>query len=155
MYAEHMSTQQDTTRRVIVYLATLERGERTRQEVHNGSDQVGINTYADFESGKRWPRSKSLRGIEHILGWKLGIIDQVLASGVDPNSLELAHMRGQKSLGESKVSIQDFSDAEYFEDLPRRIRSLEQLRKTVSQDQYTVAASQDLGGVELDQIEDA
>lgn len=148
-----MSTQLNATRDAIRHLSTRERGDRSRQEVHGGSDKVGINTYADFESGKRWPRAKSLRGIESILGWKQGAIDEALASGLAPGDLGLAHMRGEKSFTSTKAKIQDFSNEEFFADLPRRLKEIENLVHKL--ETYTFAASDDLGGVAPDQIEDS
>lgn len=147
-----MSTQLDTTQRKIVALSKLQRGHRTRKDIFGDEDRIGFNTYANFEAGESWPRSRNMRVIEEILGWKPGIIDEVMASEMPAGDLTLAHMNGVQPL-RGGASIRDFSDAEYFADLPRRINRVEDLLERLNQ--FTLAASDDLGGIEPDQIEDA
>src|SRR5690625_3241107 len=147
-----MSNQLNATQRKIIALAKLERGSRSRKEFFGTESRISFNTYANFESGNRWPRTGNLRVIEGVLGWKPGIIDEVTASNVAAGRLTLAHMHGVQSLG-GKVSIQDFSNAEFFADLPRRLKEVESLVHKL--ENYTLAASDDLGGVDFDQIEDA
>lgn len=132
MYSGHMSTQLDTTKRKIIALAKLQRGNRTRKELFADEDRIGFNTYANFEAGDTWPRSTNLRVIEDLLGWKQGVIDEALASDVPAGDLTLAHMNGIQSF-RGKVTIEDFSDAEYFADLPRRIQCIEELLARLEQ----------------------
>lgn len=148
-----MSNQLNATQRKIVALAEIERGTTNRRDFFGDETRISFNTYANFASGSRWPRPGNLRVIEDILGWKPGIINEALASGISPARLTLAHMRGEKSFG-ARTSIQDFSNEEFFADLPRRVKEIEDLAKQLRQHSYTYAASDDLGGIEPDQLED-
>lgn len=93
-----MPTQVDATRRQIIALAKRERGTRTRDELLAGFDGMAPNTYANFESGKAWPRSTTLRQIERLMGWQDGIIDVVMESGMEPTMLTLRHMHGDEPI---------------------------------------------------------
>lgn len=148
-----MSNQLNATQRKIVALAEEERGQLSRQDFFGGEKRISFGTYANFASGSRWPRPGNLRIIEEVLKWKPGVINQALASGIRASQLTLEHMRGAKSFG-SRTSIQDFSNEEFFGDLPRRVKEIEDLAARLQQQSYTFAASDDLGGIEPDQIED-
>jgi transcriptional regulator with XRE-family HTH domain len=128
-----MSTQLNTTQRKIIALARLQRGNRTRKELFADEDRISFNTYANFESGNAWPRAANLRIIEDLLGWKQGVIDEALASDMPAGDLTLAHMHGSMSFDGGRMSISDFSDAEYFADLPRRIQRIEELLARLEQ----------------------
>lgn len=148
-----MSNQLNPIQRKIARLATLSRGQRTRDQLLDEAPGISKNTYSNFESGSTWPRPATRRAIEELHGWKPGIIDDALDSGIHPSKLTLAHMRGEKSFG-GRTSIQDFSNDEFFADLPRRVKEIEDLAKQLRQHSYTYAASDDLGGIEPDQLED-
>lgn len=147
-----MTNQLNPTQRKIVALAETERGQLTRRDFFGDEERISFNTYANFASGSRWPRPGNLLVLEEVLGWKPGVINEALASGASPARLTLAHMRGERSFG-GRTSIQDFSNEEFFNDLPRRVKEIESLAKQLSQHSYMVAASNDLGGIDPDQLE--
>ena len=147
-----MSNQLNATQRKIVALAEIERGTTNRRDFFGNETRISFNTYANFASGSRWPRPGNLRVIEDVLGWKPGIINEALVSGVSPARLTLEHMRGEKSFG-GRTSIQDFSNEEFFNDLPRRVKEIEELATKLQQHSYTYAASDDLGGVGAEELE--
>lgn len=147
-----MSTRLNTTQNKIIGLARLQRGSQSRKDFFGNETRISYNTYANFESGSTWPRSGNMRVIEDVLGWKPGVIDEAVSSGIAPGSLTLAHMHGQKSFG-GRTSIQDFSNEEFFADLPRRLKEVEGLLHKL--ETYTLAASDDLGGIAPDQIEES
>jgi len=135
-----------------VTLAKIERGSATRQDFFGDESRISFGTYSNFESGSRWPRPGNLRVIEDLLGWKPGVIDEALASGLAAGDLTLDHMRGKRSFG-ARMSIQDFTNQEFFADLPRRVKEIEDLAYKL--ETYTLAASDDLGGIAPDQIEES
>lgn len=137
----------------IVSLAEAERGDRTCEAMFGDYQGISFNSYVNFASGKTWPRARILRHIERILGWKPGIIDEVLAIGVDPSALTLDHLRSHQRLA-VKTAIQNFSNEEYFADMPHRIRELEHLVEESKRSHWALAASDSLGGVEPDQLEE-
>lgn len=148
-----MKNQVDVVRQRITALAEMERGGRTREAMFGDYEGISFNSYVNFASGKTWPRARTLRHIERVLGWKPGVIDEVVSLGVDPKELTLDRLRGRQELA-AKTAIQDFSNEEYFADLPRRIRELEQLVEHSQTSYWALAASNSLGGVEPDQLED-
>lgn len=121
-------------------------------EFFGDEDRISFGTYANFESGKTWPHSGNLRVIEELLGWKRGIIDDVLVGDTAATALTLSHMHGGPVEDGQRLSIQDFSNAEFFADLPRRVKEIEDLVHKL--ETYTLAASDNLGGIAPDQIED-
>lgn len=90
-----MSNQLDTTHDRIRALAKTARGSSGRKGVYDEKFGISFNTYANFESGKTWPRAATLRGIEKMLGWKDGAIDEALSSGMPAGQITIAHMRGE------------------------------------------------------------
>lgn len=90
-----MSNQLHTTQDRVRALAKTARGSSGRKDVWDEKFGISFNTYANFESGKTWPRSDTLRGIEKMLGWKDGAIDEALTSGMAAGQITLAHMRGE------------------------------------------------------------
>src|SRR5699024_7155687 len=109
-----MSNQLNATQRKIVSLAKLQRGSQTRVEFFGDEAGISFSTYANFESGTRWPRTGNLRVLEDMLGWKPGVIDEALSSSMDPGSITLSHMKGSKSFSSARPTIQDFSNEEFF-----------------------------------------
>lgn len=105
--------------RRIIALARHERGDRTREELFGTFNGISPNTYANFETGRRWPRARTARQIESLLGWQGGIIEDVIASGIDPDSLTLEHMRGSARLGPA-TGIAVYSTEELIAELLRR-----------------------------------
>ena len=59
-----------------------------------------------------------------------------------------------RHLQELQADLEDFSNEEFFNDLPRRVKEIEELASKLQQHSYTYAASDDLGGIGLDQLED-
>ncbi|MBM7847512.1 hypothetical protein [Arthrobacter roseus] len=133
-----MSNQVEPTRRRLIALARTERGSRTRNEVWAGIEGLAFNTYANFESGKSWPRSSSLRRIEEVLGWKTGAIDEALASDMEPALITVAHMRGSEPFVVSTSSIQGYSDSDLLHEM---------MRRAAARERYDLAASDELGGI--------
>lgn len=152
-----MSTQLNATQRKIIALAILQRGDRTRRELFGDEDRISFNTYANFESGSRWPRAGNLRVIEDLLGWKTGAIAEALASNIDPGEITLAHMNGVQSFS-GRVSIRDFSHAEFFADMPRRLKEIQSLLRKLDAYASTASELEKLSGLDeipdLDDLED-
>ncbi|MEZ2373083.1 hypothetical protein [Arthrobacter sp. RCC_34] len=148
-----MQTQLDSTRNRIRALAISARGTRTREQLIQDSP-VNMSTYADFETGKRWPRAVTLRRIEELLGWKSGVIDEAMASGIEPELLELEHMAGGKTMSSTPRTLRGYSDMELLSELVRRTSEREAMRLPgsdyrgpdyLTQDDYDIAASNSLG----------
>lgn len=114
-----MGNQLKPTQSRIAALAEIERGDRTREEQFGDEAQIAFNSYATFAAGKSWPRARTLRRIEVVLGWPSGIIDAVLSAGLDPSEIQLEHMRGSRPLTRHE-SLGDYTDAELLEELRRR-----------------------------------
>lgn len=86
-------------------LAKRERGARTRKELLEGFEGVSANTYANFESGAAWPRHTTLHELERLLGWREGIVEEVMTLEVPPAMLTLEHMRGNVPLASPDPSL--------------------------------------------------
>src|SRR5690625_3284284 len=147
-----MSNQLSATQRKIVTLAKIERGSATRQDFFGDESHISFDTYSNLETGSHWPRQGKLRVIEELLSWKPGVIDEALTSCLAAGDLTLDHMRGKRSFG-ARMSIQDFTNQEFFADLTRRVKEIEDL--VYKLDTYTLDASDDLGGSAPDQIEES
>lgn len=133
-----MENHLKATQERIVALARTERGQRTRQEVFGDEQDISFNSYANFESGSTWPRAATLRRIEAILGWVDGAIDSAMASGMEPATIQLSHMRGEEPFALPTGALQTFSEAELLQELARR---------AAQRERFGLAASDDLGGV--------
>lgn len=146
-----MNEQLDTTRNRIRTLAIVARGSRSREELIAGSP-VNLSTYSDFETGKRWPRAITLRRIEEMLGWKEGVIDEAVNSGINAELLELHHMRGTEPITEAPRGLRSYTTRELLQELTRRTVESQQAQES-TQDMWAriergdldLAASRDLG----------
>lgn len=146
-----MNEQLDTTRNRIRTLATVGRGSRSREELIADSP-VNLSTYSDFETGKRWPRAITLRRIEEILGWKGGVIDEALNSGMEPELMMLGHMKGAEPISESPRGLRSYTDRELLQELTRRsverdqaVENSQDLFARIERGDFDLAASRDLG----------
>lgn len=140
-----MSNQLDTTRDRIRTLAKTARGSSGRLDVYDGKYGISFNTYANFESGKTWPRAATLRGIEEMLGWKTGSIDDAITSGMPANQITLAHMRGEAPF-EAEVQLAGILTGDQLIRLATGRMTSDELRD--------IAASMDMGKVGPDDVED-
>lgn len=146
-----MTNQLDTTQRRVRTLATLARGSRSRGEIIDGTT-LSLSTYTDFETGTRWPRAATLRRIEGALGWKSGIIDEVLALDLEPELIGLAHMRGQAPLVNTRPELRSYSERELLDELRRRsieknvnVQATRDMFDSIERGDLDLAASRDLG----------
>lgn len=140
-----MSNQLDTTRDRIRALAKTARGSAGRKGVYDEKYGISFNTYANFESGKTWPRAATLRGIERMLGWMNGAIDEAIFSGMDPALISLAHMRGERPFEASTTTAGPLTTDQLIRLATGRMGPKE-LRD--------IAASMELGGIGPQDIED-
>lgn len=146
-----MVNQLNTTQQRVRTLATLARGTRSRGDVIEGTT-LSLSTYTDFETGTRWPRSATLRRIEKALGWKAGVIDEVLASGSEAELIGLEHLEGREPLIDTPRGLRSYTDAEMLSELSRRAnerRMNSQATRAMFEDiergDLDLAASRDLG----------
>lgn len=146
-----MSNQLDTTQRRIRTLATLARGSRSRGEIIDGTT-LSLSTFTDFETGSRWPRAATLRRIESALGWKSGIVDEVIASGVQPELIGLEHLEGREPLVNTSRGLKSYTDQEMLDELRRRavernvnVQATREMFESVERGDLDLAASRDLG----------
>ncbi|MGP5394952.1 hypothetical protein [Arthrobacter rhombi] len=124
-----MTDQLEAIKDRIATLAIIARGSRSRERL---IEVVGMNlsTYSDFETRKRWPRAINLRRIEKALQWTHGAIDEALASGLNPQQLNLEHLQGtakftisspeQEESHTRTPTLRDYSSAELAFELVRR-----------------------------------
>jgi len=127
-----VQTQVDATRKQITLLAMRQRGAKTREEFFDGFEGISFNTYANFESGAAWPRHKTLSQLERLLGWQEGIIEQIQALDIDPTTLTLAHMHGEKPLAPPASSLSEYPYDEILAELARRNAEAERWRLAAS-----------------------
>lgn len=146
-----MNEQLDTTRNRIRTLATVARGSRSREELIADSP-VNLSTYSDFETGKRWPRAITLRRIEEMLGWKAGVIDEALNSGIKAELLEMNHMLGAEPITEAPRGLRSYTTRELLQELTRRAIESQQAQEAthdmfarIEQSDLGLAASRDMG----------
>lgn len=157
-----MNAQLDTTRNRVRALAVITRGTRSREDLLTGSG-ISLSTYTDFETGKRWPRSVTLRKIEKQLGWKNGVIDEFLTSGMEPSMVGLEHMRGEAAFTSPAAGLRAYTEDELLQELARRNAERVETSKQVSQmfadiekGDLDLAASRDLGeGIRKGDLPDA
>lgn len=146
-----MNEQLDTTRNRIRTLAIVARGSRSREELIADSP-VNLSTYSDFETGRRWPRSITLRRIEKILDWKPGSIDEAVSSGIKAELLEMSHLRGGQPITEAPRGLRSYTTRELLQELTRRSIEDQQAQEETSEmfsrlerEDLDLAASRDLG----------
>lgn len=146
-----MTNQLDTTRDRVRALAIITRGSRSRGDVIDGTD-LSLSTYSDFETGARWPRAATLRRIEDALGWATGIIDEVLASGVEAELVGIEHMTGRAPLVNTRAGIRSYTEAEIYAELMRRaaernvnLQVTREMFESIERGDLDLAASRDLG----------
>lgn len=157
-----MNAQLDTTRNRVRALAVISRGTRSREEMLEGSG-ISLSTYTDFETGKRWPRSVTLRRIEKQLGWNNGVIDEFITSGMEPALVGLEHMRGEAAFTSPAAGLRGYTEAELFQELARRsaerAEASEQTSRMfaeIEKGDLDLAASRDLGeGIQKGDLPDA
>lgn len=146
-----MNAQLDTTRNRVRGLAIISRGARSREDLLDGSS-ISLSTYADFEAGKRWPRSVTLRRIEEQLGWKNGVIDEFISSGMEPALVGLEHMRGEVAFVTPASGLRSYTESELLQELARRSversessHQVAQMFADIERGDLDLAASKNLG----------
>lgn len=139
-----MSNQLDTTRDRIRTLAKTARGSAGRKGVFDAKFGISFNTYANFESGKTWPRASTLRSIEQMLNWKDGAIDEAMAAGMEPALITMAHMRGERPFSADQTVAGPLTGDQLIR-LATGHMGPDELRR--------IAASMELGGIGPSDIE--
>lgn len=114
-----MKDELNATQKKIIALARRERGGRTREQFFGNFHGISFNTYVNFESGSTWPRARTTRQLENLLGWQDGIIDDVMASDLSPAEITLSHMRGHDG-PDPATGIAVYSTEELIRELQRR-----------------------------------
>lgn len=107
VYAVAMDTKiQDPSKRKIALLAKKSRGNRPRHEIYEAPDGPSRSAYTHFENLNTWPRAATMEKIEGSLGWKPGVVNEVLSSGLEPKSITLSILRGTAEIPE-EISVAD------------------------------------------------
>lgn len=146
-----MNDQLDATQDRVRTLSIVSRGIRSRKETIADTG-ISLSTFSDFETGGRWPRAATLRKIEAALGWRHGVIDEVIASGIAPDLIDVEMMRGNERVTATPKGLRAYTDREMLQELMRRSAERVQTQSTVTdmfaaieRGDLDLAASKDLG----------
>jgi transcriptional regulator with XRE-family HTH domain len=111
------------------------------KEIGLGSDRTLVN----FEFGRTLPSGTSQRKIEKGLGWRLGVIDELMRmTNRKATSIEMENVDAEDSLyleSQGVKSIELFSDDELLAEVRRRMTESSRHLSQAAQNMYGLAAS--------------
>jgi transcriptional regulator with XRE-family HTH domain len=111
------------------------------KEIGLGSDRTLVN----FEFGRTLPSGTSQRKIEKGLGWRIGVIDELMRmTNRKATSVEMEHVDAEDSLyleSQGIKSIELFSDDELLAEVRRRMTESSRHLSEAAQHMYGLAAS--------------
>jgi hypothetical protein len=120
-----METKSTAMQRKITQLAIQARGTRSRPEIVQILDGMSLNSYYNFENNRVWPQAGNLRKIENAYGWQSGILTELTAADIDPDTVTIETLEhGLGSVRKAVSRASQLSDEELMFELMRRITTL-------------------------------
>jgi len=88
----------DPMKQKIANLAVKTRANNPRHTIYEAPDGPSRSAYTNFEKLKSWPRTDTIERIERALGWKVGIVSEVLSSDLEPKQVTISTLKGTRKI---------------------------------------------------------